>query len=503
MSGTPGRTAAAERSLGGGLAPGPILDAVEGFGGSIVDLDRGSVVDSDAFRRASYQLEKLFRAGGLGPGDRPVIAIGNGPTFMATLSAILRAGGSPLLLHADSPAAELARTAQRFGAGFVISDSLSAADLGTAGFGGREFSCSDWASGAWARTGLSPDSDGFDGGDLAGVPLHPTSGTTGQPKLAVRPGSSAVAEARHYIDAMGIEADDSILCTIPMSHAYGYGMCVMVPLLSGATVLSMRRFNAKPVVDALAERRVTIYPTVPLLLDVLLVSAADRLVAPRCITSAGAPLRERTAARVKEQWGAAVRPLYGTTETGGITVARSDHDTRATGSVGPPMRNVSVEVRPLEDPQGGMDKGVGELWVTSPSLMAGYLSPAGIDRSLIAGGWFNTGDLARLDERGEVRLLGRASEVINVFGNKVLPGEVEEVISLLPAVVEVKVYPAPNRWGSNSVRAAVVAADGVTDRDVRDHCERHLVSYKQPERIIMLDALPRSPAGKIVLSKLP
>ena len=93
--------------------------------------------------------------------------------------------------------------------------------------------------------------------------------------------------------------------------------------------------------------------------------------------------------------------------------------------------------------------------------------------------------------------------MINVFGNKVLPCEVEEVISLLPQVAEVKVYSAPNRWGSNSVKAAVVATDGVTDRDVRDHCKTHLVAYKQPEQIIMLDALPRSPAGKIVLSKLP
>lgn len=502
MSGAPGPTPAAERSVGGALSPTPILDAAEGFGGSIVDLDRGKVVDSDDFRRASYELEKLFRAGGLSPGDRPVLAIGNGPTFMAILVAVLRAGGSPLLLHADSPAAELARTAQRFGANFLITDSLSTAELGAAGFDGREFTCCDWASGAWARIGPSPDPDGFDGGPLAGVPLHPTSGTTGQPKLAVRPGNPAVAEARHYIDAIGIDASDSILCTIPMSHAYGYGMCVMVPLLSGATVLTMRRFNAKPVVAALAER-VTIYPTVPLLLDVLLASAGDRLVAPRCITSAGAPLRERTAARVEERWGSTVRPLYGTTETGGITVARPNHDPRAAGSVGPPMKDVSLDVRPLEDPQGSMEAGVGELWVSSPSLMAGYLSPEGIDRSPIATGWFNTGDLARIDERGDVTLFGRASEVINVFGNKVLPSEVEEVISLLPGVAEVKVYSAPNRWGSNSVKAAVVAADGVTDRDVRDHCKRHLVSYKQPEQVIILDALPRSPAGKIVLSKLP
>jgi acyl-CoA synthetase (AMP-forming)/AMP-acid ligase II len=482
------------------LAATPILDAVEGFTGSIVDLDRGKAVDADDLRRASYELEKTLGAGGVGPGDRVVLAIGNGPMFVAGLGAILRAGGCPLLLHADTPAAEVARTAERFGAGFFVTDSLSTADLGAAGFEGREFSCNDWAAGAWARTGFSPGSDGPDPGDLAGVPLHPTSGTTGQPKLAVRPGDAAVAEAQHYIDTIGIDEDDSILCTVPMSHAYGFGMCFMVPLLSGATVLTMRRFNAKPVVEALAERRVTIFPTVPVVLDVLLMSVGD-LVTPRCITSAGAPLRERTATKAKDQWGATVRPLYGTTETGGITVARPDHEGRAAGCVGPPMEGVSLDIRPVEG--ANAEEGVGELWVRSSSLMAGYLSPAGVDSSMIADDWFNTGDLARLDDRGEVTLFGRASEVINVFGNKVLPAEVEEVIALLPGVDEVKVYSAPNRWGSNSVKAAVVAADGVTDEDVRDHCQGHLVDYKQPEKITMLDALPRSPAGKIVLAQLP
>jgi acyl-CoA synthetase (AMP-forming)/AMP-acid ligase II len=489
--------------VSGTLTSGPILDAVEELRGSVVDLDRRKAVSADDLRWASYELETQFRANGLGAGDRPVMAIGNGPLFVATLSAILRAGGSPLLLHADSPVAEIARTANRFGANFFVTDSLGVNELEAAGCEGREFSCSDWASGVWARAGESPASAGFDSGALAGVPLHPTSGTTGQPKLAVRPADAAVAEARHYIDTIGIDESDTILCTIPMNHAYGYGMCVMVPLLSGATVLAMRRFNAKPVLDALAERPVTVFPTVPIVLDVLLVAAGDSFDAPRCITSAGAPLRERTAARVKQRWGTTVRPLYGTTETGGITVARADHDASAVGSVGPPMNGVSASVRPAEDAQGSLEKRIGELWIRSDSLMAGYLSAAGIDRSLIVDGWFNTGDLASIDEAGEIKLRGRASEAINVFGNKVLPCEVEEVISLLPQVAEVKVYPAPNRWGSHSIKAAVVSTNGVSDQDVRDHCRKHLVAYKQPEQIIMLERLPRSPAGKIVLSELP
>ena len=445
----------------------------------------------------------MFRAGGLTPGDRCVVTIGNGPMFTATLSAILRADGSPLLLHADTPAAEIARTARRFGATFAVSDTLGADALTSEGFVGREFSCSRWASGVWAQTRTAPATDGDEGTVLAGVPLHPTSGTTGQPKLAVRPGAVAVAEARHYIDTLGVDEDDCILCTVPMSHAYGYGACVMVPLLSGATVLSMRRLNARAVVEVLAQRPVTFYPSVPATLELLMFEAGQGLVAPRRITSAGAPLPERIAALVKRRCGATVRPLYGTTETGAISVAGPDHDISAAASVGPPMRGVSVSVRPPDAGERGIEEGVGELWVRSASMMAGYLSPRGVDRSLLRDGWFNTGDLARIDEAGNINLRGRASEVINVFGIKVLPSEVEEVISLMPQIVEVKVYSARNRWGSQSVKAAVVTSGRLTDADVRAHCRQHLVSYKQPERITMLNRLPRSPTGKIVLSELP
>jgi acyl-CoA synthetase (AMP-forming)/AMP-acid ligase II len=482
-------------SLEGRLSPDPILSAFDAVTGTLVDLDRACSVGPDSLRRARDELYAGMVAAGMQPGDVCLMAVGNGPLFVTSLVSVLAAGGSSLLLHADSPPAELARNAERYGARWLFTDTHAGDELATAGFTGYTLSCADWGRGVLARFEVEASECLRDA-----VPLHPTSGTTGQPKLAVRPGAAAVAEARHYIDTIGIDARDTVLCAIPMSHAYGYGMCVMVPLLSGATVLSMRRFDARTAARALGKHPVTIYPSVPATLDLLLYEAGSSLQAPRCITSAGAPLPERIATAVDERWGTTVRPLYGTTETGGIAVAGPDHDPRAAASVGPPMRGVSAR---LQD--GGTDDAdaAGQLWISSASLMAGYLSASGIDESLVADGWFNTGDLARIDDSGNINLRGRASEVINVFGNKVLPSEVEEVIGLLPEVVEVKVYAAANRWGSNSVKAAIVATDGLGAAAVKDHCRRHLVSYKQPQRIAMLDKLPRSPAGKIVLSQLP
>jgi acyl-CoA synthetase (AMP-forming)/AMP-acid ligase II len=504
-------------SLAGRLSPEPILAAFEAVKGAMVDLDRSQSVGPDSLLRARDELTAGLVSAGMQPGDVCLMAVGNGPLFVTSLVSILAAGGSPLLLHADSPAAELARNAERYGARWVFTDTHTCDDLAPAGFAGRSLSCADWGPPVLARFAVEASGCLRDA-----VPLHPTSGTTGQPKLAVRPGAAAVAEARHYIDTIGIDARDTVLCAIPMSHAYGYGMCVMVPLLSGATVLSMRRFDARIAARAIAERSVTIYPSVPATLDLLLYEAGAELRPPRCITSAGAPLPERIATAVNERWGATVRPLYGTTETGGIAVARPDHDPKAAAGVGPAMSGVETRIL---DGSGDSGVGAGQLWISSASLMAGYLSSgtgsagpqgergtgsaeppdfkSGIDESHVADGWFNTGDLARIDESGNINLRGRASEVINVFGNKVLPSEVEEVIGLLPEVVEVKVYAASNRWGSNSVKAAIVATEGLGAAAVKDHCRRHLVSYKQPQRIAMLERLPRSPAGKIVVSQLP
>ena len=486
------------------LASDPILAAVDAFSGSFIDLDRSLVVRADEFRRVVGELETFLTRQRVTRDDRVIMAIGNGPMFPAVLAAILLRGGSPILLHGETPPAEIRRVHERFGATHFISDALREEALGDIGAVGGRFSCARWAVGLCARIAdTAPRTEGehAEPSEIPpAVPLHPTSGTTGMPKLALRPGSAAVAEARHYIEAIHIDMRDVVLCTIPMSHAYGFGMCTMVPLLANATVASMRRYTPMAALQALHDHGVTIYPSAPFALDLLMNEGRDGLPPPpRCITSAGAPLPERTARQVRQRWGVTVRPLYGTTETGGISVAGSDHEASDASSVGPPMRGVSVDVRAT----GEQAERIGSLWVKSSSMMAGYLERGRIDRSGLVEGWFDTGDLAQLDDEGTIRLRGRASEVINVFGMKVLPMEVEDVIALIPEVDQVKVYGVPNRFGSNSVTAAIVADGELSETTVRAHCRKHLVGYKCPEHIKMLDHLPRSASGKVLVAELP
>jgi acyl-coenzyme A synthetase/AMP-(fatty) acid ligase len=485
------------------MSPEPVLAAVDDYRGSIFDLDRSLLVGPREFAAGRLALARGMGQSGLRAADRAIVAVGNGPLFIAVWAAILAQGGSPLLVHVETPPAELKRIAQQFRARFVATDAQPAAGLEDVGARAKTLSCGDWGRVAWADFGDPADAGSRPLLHLQGVPLHPTSGTTGKPKVAVRPAATALAEVKHYVETIGIDQSDKLLALAPMSHAYAHGWCVVAPMATGASLVTMRRFSAKSVFRACQEHGITILPAVAPMLDTLVFGAGGRLYDPhRRVITGGAPLPERTAANFERVSGARARPLYGTTEAGGIAVARAGGPPVIGGCVGPPFDGVSVDIRPPADPSE-LGPGVGLVHVRSASVMIGYLEDETLDTSVLADGWFNTGDLGWIDEEGALHLRGRQAEVINVSGMKVLPSEVEEIIAGLPGVIEVKVYPGKTRHGSYYVKAAVVADDGVDVAQIKAHCARHLVYFKRPARIILTDALPRSAGGKILRDQLP
>jgi acyl-coenzyme A synthetase/AMP-(fatty) acid ligase len=478
----------------------PLLDAFENFRGSWLDLDHKIKTSADELKSVKNKLCAEMRATGLADGDRVVMALHNGPLFAAVWAACLEAGASPVLMHGDTPAIELDDIAERSAARFVVTEAgtqcqgpensdnfsqlLTVESLGIL---------------RWRRA--DGPSAGSPFARFPAAPWHPTSGTTAGPKIAVRPGPCAVAEPLHYIETLGIERSDVLLCAIPMSHAYAYGMCFLVSMLTSADVLFMRRFHPPLALRALQEMGVTILPAAPAMLDFLL--AADAVGHPRIVLSAGAPLSKTTFEAYSARHGLLIRPLYGTTETGGISIGREGDD--FDGGVGPPMRGVEVALHPYDGSANA--PGAGLLRVRSSSMMAAYwddgLEGTGMNRAPLRDGWFETGDLARIDAEGRITLLGRQSEIINAFGFKVIPREVEDVIALLPDVQEVKVY-AGKHWQGFDVVQAAVACRGALDEDaILRHCEQHLVSYKCPSVIRFVSSLPRTPSGKIAVSRLP
>jgi acyl-CoA synthetase (AMP-forming)/AMP-acid ligase II len=485
------------------MSADPILSAVDGYRGSIVDLDRDMVIRPAMFAHGWQSLARRMGEGGLHRGDRVIVAVGNGPQFIAIWAAILAQGGSPLLVHGETPVAELRRIARRFRVRFIATDGAPEAELQAVAKSVQTLCGDSWTRMMWAvlddRSGLGREPFL----QLPGVPLHPTSGTTGEPKLAIRPAACAVAEAKHYVETIGVGCRDRILAMAPMCHAYGYGWYVVTPMVTGADVLTMRRFKSTLVFQRYKEQNITLVPAVAAMLATLTFGAGDRLHAPqRRVITGGAPLPERTAANFERISGVRVRPLYGTTEAGAIAVARPGDPLSRRGRIGLPFDGVEVEIRHADDLQQ-LAEVYGLVYVRSASLMTGYLKDEKLDTSVLADGWFNTGDLGWIDAEGALHLSGRQAEVINVSGMKVVPSDVEEVITSFPGVVDVKVYSGRTRHGSPYVKAAVVADEGVDIDQIRSHCEKQLVYYERPSQIILVDSLPRSPRGKILMDKLP
>jgi acyl-CoA synthetase (AMP-forming)/AMP-acid ligase II len=191
--------------------------------------------------------------------------------------------------------------------------------------------------------------------------------------------------------------------------------------------------------------------------------------------------------------------LYGTTETGGISVATVSDGSYVDGRVGPAMKGVETSILP--EPDFGAN--LGRLAVRSSSMMTGYLDEQGSITRPFSDGWFSTGDLAVTDDPQSLHLRGRDSDVINVHGMKVVPSEVEEVLIRMSCVREVKVYAGAGKHNTQSVLAAVATEPDADVGELETYCQQHLVYYKQPQSIYLVDALPRSPAGKIVSAQLP
>ncbi|QDV70027.1 Long-chain-fatty-acid--CoA ligase [Rosistilla carotiformis] len=484
-------------------SPAPLLELFDQYAGKFIDLDRDVQVDGDQLRSRRDQLVRLLQEASLRPGDRVVFSLGNGPGFVATLMAILEIGAAPLLTHVDTPPPELLRHAQACGARWIASEKWSAAQMSDVAVSACPIDADSWCEFTWSTVDESNKNFAGDFPGVGGVPLNMTSGTTGRPKLAMRHAEAAVAEARNYIDAMQIGANEQFFCTVPMSHGYGFGTCLAVPLLSGASVVSTRVFNPRLALRALSDHAITTFSAVPAMLDLLLAAApAGYSHLPKRVFSAGAPLSERTSSHFMKRTGKVARPLYGTTETGGISLVGELDSPCLESCVGLPMRGMRAEIR--RDPEAPeIDERFGRVYIHSDAAMVGYLTKTGVDTSALDDGWFNTGDIGYLDEQGSIHLVGRESDVINVFGMKVIPSEVEKVISEFPGISDVKVYAGKHRSGSEIVKAAVAGVDAEDVESLKKHCETQLAPYKVPGRIICLESLPRTGLGKIIKAELP
>src|SRR5271157_780917 len=331
-----------------------------------------------------------------------------------------------------------------------------------------------------------------------------TSGTTGVPKCTARSHRNLFCEAKSFTETTGVAADDRILCTIPLYHAHGFANAFLAALYAGATLVLMEEFNRAAVVEYLARERITVFPAVPLIFDLL----ARRLMGQsrpgnslRLVFSAGAPLSSGVAREFREAFGVYVRQLYGTTEVGSAAI-NLDLNLQATlDSVGLPMKNVRIEIL-REDGSIAPVGEDGEVAIQSPAMPDEYFRQPELSQQRFRHGFFWPGDVGRKDERGYLYIQGRAAWLVSSAGRKVDPMEVEAVIAGYPKVHEVVVVGVPGYLGEQVVKAVIVAKEACQEQEIVAFCQDRLADFKIPRLVEFVSEIPRNAFGKILRKDL-
>lgn len=344
-----------------------------------------------------------------------------------------------------------------------------------------------------------------DSGDTP-VVLSLSSGTTGRPTGAFVSHGQLYERFISQWVGMGFNCTDRYLLATPLYFGGGRSFAMSTLAAGGTVVLSEGSLKPEDIIDLVREARVTSLFLVPTQIGRILEAwKGAGLAMPhlRCLVTSGSAMRAGDRQRVIEQLTPRLTDYYATSEGGGIAVLLPDEQTRYAETVGRPAFRVEIQVvdndgKPL--PQGE----VGRLRYRGPGVSTRLIDGDGSVVPADAEGWFSPGDLAQLTESGHVRLVGRIKDVIIRGGVNIYPAEIEAVLGTHPDVLEASVFGMPDKDLGEIVVAAVVVRPGaaVTDENIRLYVKERLATYKTPQRVVFIDALPRNPSGKVVRAAL-
>ncbi len=301
---------------------------------------------------------------------------------------------------------------------------------------------------------------------------------------------------------LGLGPDDRFQVATPPSHILGL-LNLLAAASAGATVRLHRRFDLDEVLQRIEAERMTLEMAVaPIALALANHPDLERydLSSLRYIMWGATPVSEHVAKVVTERTGVRWLPAYGASEVPVIACNPvEDPGSWRLDSAGLPPEGVELRVADLVTGEVLPPGGIGEIQVSSPSVMAGYL-PEEESAGAFADGWYRTGDVGWLEPEGWVHLTDRSKEMIKVNGFQVAPAEVEEVLRSHPSVLDCAVFGLSDER-AGEVPVAVVQVDPerpATAEEIQELVAGSLATYKQVRHVVFVDAIPRLPSGKVL-----
>ncbi|RZL09996.1 MAG: malonyl-CoA synthase [Rubrivivax sp.] len=334
-----------------------------------------------------------------------------------------------------------------------------------------------------------------------------TSGTTGRSKGALLTHGNLLSNACTLRRQWDWRQDDVLVHALPIFHIHGLFVASHCALLSGTPMRWLDRFDADAVVQQFADTagpRATVLMGVPTMYSRLLNTPALTPAAcagMRLFVSGSAPLTSLAFDAFTHATGHTILERYGMSETGMLcsNPCRTSDGSRVAGSVGPALPGVGVRI--VDDHgQACPPEGVGHVEVNGPNVFIGYLGqPDKTREAFTADGWFKTGDVGRLDERGYLHLVGRARDLIITGGFNVYPAEVEHHLDQLDGVIESAVIGVPHADFGEGVVGVLVARAGAAldEAALIASLKDTIAGFKVPKRLFFVDDLPRNAMGKV------
>ena len=439
------------------------------------------------------------------PGDRVAVQVEKSPEALILYLACLRAGAVYLPLNTAYTESEVDYFVADAQPSLVVCDparQAGIAEIAREHGVGHVATLDAAGAGTLAERAAAEDSDHVDaeraGNDLAAI-LY-TSGTTGRSKGAMLTHDNLASNAAVLVDYWRFTANDVLLHALPIYHTHGLFVASNVMLLAGGSMLFLPKFDAEEAIRLLP--RATAMMGVPTFYTRLLAHPGftrEGAAHMRLFISGSAPLLAETHAEFKARTGHAILERYGMTETG-MNSSNPYEGERIAGTVGFPLPGVEIRIA---DPDTGAILGVGEigiLEVRGPNVCKGYWRmPEKTAEEFRDGGFFITGDVGMVDEKGYVHIVGRAKDLIISGGFNVYPKEVETLIDALPGVAESAVIGVPHPDFGEGVAAVVVRRGNteIEEADILASLRGRIAKFKQPKRVFVVDSLPRNSMGKV------
>jgi len=476
-------------------------------------------------RTTTYQVLRdqagAVRAGlvglGLEPGDRVGILCGTNWYFAAAYLSVLGAGLVAVPLNPSSPPRELEKQLAEVGARAIVvgpAGRSTVAQLDRSSLPALDFCVVTEHVDVPGRVSLddllaterSVPIVNRDDDDLAVLMF--TSGTAGFPKAAML----THGNLRSNIEQMQANeprrqtADDVSLGVLPLSHIFGLNVVLGLSLYAGSRVVLIERFDPISAVEAIQRHGVTIVPGAPAMWTAwanLAEVPADAFTSVRVAASGAAKLSLDVGETFKRRFGVVIAEGYGLTEASPVVTTSVGGEDKP-GSIGAPIPGVRVR---LVDDEGDdvLIGDPGEIWVAGPNVFKGYWNDAeATAAALTQDGWLRTGDVAVVDDDGQLFLVDRVKDLIIVSGFNVYPAEVEAVLLDHPAVEACGVVGVSHPYSGEAVKAYVVVVPGrsVEEDELIEYCAERLARYKCPEKVMFVDELPLGSTGKVLRRSL-